>query len=82
MYFDDAKIVIIQRNKTKPFFQFQGEFLPSTLARTFMWNGKIPCHFVIEMLEVAMVRIINISIISLFRKLLKLSSARVKQTRS
>lgn len=50
-----------------------------------MWSGKISClsvtHFVIEILEVAMVGVINISIINLFHKLLKLSSASVKQTK-
>lgn len=67
-------------------FQFWGEFLPSGFAKIFMWKGKISClsviHFVIEILEVAMVRVINISIINLFHKLLKLSSASVKQTKS
>lgn len=69
-----------------PSFQFWGEFLPSNFSKIFMWSGKISClsvtHFVIEILEVAMVRVINISIINLFHKRLKLSSASVKQTKS
>lgn len=60
--------------------------LPSGFVKLLTWKGKISClsviQFVIAILEVAMVRVINISIINLFHKLLKLHSASVKQTKS